>query len=614
MTGVTFSNLGHSAADRDDTEIHVSAFRTLRVVLILAFRAAPRLMLAVVSLEPISRICGVLVAASVGLLADAALDRTSTAVTTAAIVLAATVGASLALGTAGLSLRRYVSERIGHEVDVQLSQLVSGITGIEHLERSVFLDRIELLRADPQGLGNVVNSAVVWITSLATAFATVTILARIHPALGLLPMTGILGVWSNRRFQRRWEHFEEVDAPRARRRLHLFRMSTSPAVGKEVRAFGLRDEIRRRHGALWSEHEVECFRVNLIDAIEWTIFGVVQAGAWVGAVGVATWSARRGGISPGEAVTVIMLGGRLNSVITGVVDEAGNLARMLRGAKRFVWLSDYANTVAQLGRRVQPAPTTMSEGIAFDRVSFTYPGAASPSLQDVNLHLHAGSIVAIVGDNGAGKTTFIKQLCRFYDPTAGAVSVDGVDLRDIDPEHWRSALTATFQDHLRLELRARESIGLGDLGRNADDDAVARAVSRAGADDVIASLPEGLDTQLGNRWRGTELSGGQWQKLSLSRGMMRNAPLVTILDEPTSALDALTEQELFDRFAAAAHERRERGAITILVSHRFSTVRNADLIVVFADGTVVETGTHEDLMTAGGRYAELFTLQARSYQ
>jgi ATP-binding cassette subfamily B protein len=256
----------------------------------------------------------------------------------------------------------------------------------------------------------------------------------------------------------------------------------------------------------------------------------------------------------------------------------------------------------------------MSEGIVFDGVSFTYPGAGSPSLRHVNLHLRPGSIVAIVGDNGAGKTTLVKLLCRFYDPTAGAVLVDGVDLREIDPEHWRSALTATFQDHLRLELRARETIGLGDLDRRADDDALASAVLRAGADDVIASLPEGLDTQLGNRWRGAELSGGQWQKLSLGRGMMRNAPLVTILDEPTSALDALTEQELFERFAAAAHERRERGAITILVSHRFSTVRNADLIVVFADGAVVELGTHEDLITARGQYAELFTLQARSYR
>ena len=613
MTGVTFANLGHSSADRDDTEIRVSTVHTFRVVLSLAFRAAPRLMFAVTMLEPIGRVCAVLVAAAVGLLANAALDHSTGGVVLGSVVLAVTFGAGLGLSTSGLSLRRYVSERIGHEVDVQLSRLVSGITGIEHLERPALLDRIELLRADPQGLGNVVNSAVVWMTSLATALATVAVLARIHPGFALLPLTGLFGVWSNLRFQQRWEHFEEIDAPRGRHRLHLFRMSTSPSVGKEIRTFGLRNEIARRHHALWTEHEEECDRVNLTDATEWTVFGVVQTMGWVAAIGIATWSARRGGISPGEAVTVVMLGGRLNSVLTGVVDEAGNLARMLRGAKRFVWLREHAEALAQQERRVYTAPATMTEGITFNDVTFTYPGTTSPALRNINLHLQPGSVVAIVGDNGAGKTTLVKLLCRFYDPSDGAVLIDGVDLREIDPDRWRAAMAATFQDHLQLELRAREAIGLGDLDRRNNDGAVTTAISRAGADGVVASLHDGLETQLGKRWRGAELSGGEWQKVALSRGLMRDTPLVTVLDEPTSALDALTEQELFERFAAAAHERRTRGAITVLVSHRFSTVRNADLIVVFDRGSLVETGTHEELMAAKSHYAELFTLQARNY-
>lgn len=614
MTGVTFANLGHSAADHGDAEIRISTIRTFRSVLGVAFGAAPRLMLLVMLTEPLGKVCGVLVAASIGLLADAALDRSTAGVVVGAIAVATTFGAGLGLSTAGLSLRRYVAERIGHEVDVQLSHLTSGITGIEHLERPLFLDRIELLRADPQGVGNVVNSAVLWITSLATALATIAVLARGHPALAVLPLAGLFGVWSNLRFQRRWQRFEGVDAPRTRLRLHLFRMSTSAAIGKEIRTFGLRGEITRRHAAVWSEHERECFRVNLVDAIEWTVFGIVQTAAWVAAIGIVAWSARHGGVSAGGAVTVVMLGGRLNSVLTGVVDEASNLARMLRGAKRFVWLNDHADALAQHDRRTHKAPATISEGITFDRVSFTYAGAALPALHDLSLHLDAGSVVAVVGDNGAGKTTLVKLLCRFYDPTDGTVRVDGVDLRDIDPEAWRAGLAATFQDHLQLELTARHAIGVGDLVRRDNEDAVQTAVSRAGARDVVLTFDRGLETQLGRRWAGVDLSGGQWQKVALSRGLMRDAPLVTVFDEPTAALDALTEQELFDRFALAADDRRRRGAITVLVSHRLSTVRNADVIVVLHDKAVVESGTHDELMTRGGHYAELFTLQARAYE
>lgn len=614
MTGVTFANLGHSAADRDDAEIRISTVRTFRSVLGLAFGAKPLLMVLVVLTEPLGKVCSVLVAASIGFLANAALDRSITEVGVGAIAVAATFGAGLGLSTAGLSLRRYVAERIGHEVDVRLSELTSGITGIEHLERPVYLDRIELLRADPQGVGNVVNSAVLGIASIATAVATVGVLARVHPALAALPLAGLFGVWSNVRFQRRWQRYEDIEAPRSRFRLHLFRMSTSAAMGKEIRTFGLQSEIARRHEHVWAEHERECFRVNLIDAVEWTVFGLVQTAAWVAAIGLAAWGARRGDISPGGAVTVVMLGGRLNSVITSVVDEASNLARMLRGAKRFVWLSDHARALALTDRRTHPAPPSMSEGITLTDVSFAYPGTAAPVLHNLNLHLQAGSIVAVVGDNGAGKTTLVKLLCRFYDPTRGAVRVDGVDLRHVEPDEWRSALATTFQDHLRLELTTRHSIGVGDLDRRNDDKAIQAALTRAGAQDVVQALHLGLDTQLGRRWNGVDLSGGQWQKIALSRGLMRDEPLLTIFDEPTSALDALTEKELFDRFVAAADERRQRGAITVLVSHRFSTVRSADVIVVLHQGTIAETGSHEHLMTQGGHYAELFSLQARAYE
>jgi ATP-binding cassette subfamily B protein len=224
-------------------------------------------------------------------------------------------------------------------------------------------------------------------------------------------------------------------------------------------------------------------------------------------------------------------------------------------------------------------------------------------------------VIAVVGENGAGKTTLVKLLCGLYRPTKGRITVDGADLARMAPEQWRARLAGAFQDFYKFEFRARSTVGLGDLGRLEDDPAVGAAVFRAGAHDVVEKLAAGLDTQLGPTWpEGVDLSFGQWQKLSLARGFMREHPLVLVLDEPTAALDAETEQALFDRYAAASREHAPEGRITILVSHRFSTVRMADRIVVLDGARVVETGTHEELMRKGGQYSELYGIQAAAYR
>jgi ATP-binding cassette, subfamily B, bacterial len=223
--------------------------------------------------------------------------------------------------------------------------------------------------------------------------------------------------------------------------------------------------------------------------------------------------------------------------------------------------------------------------------------------------------VAVVGENGAGKSTLVKLLCGFYAPTAGRITVDGMDLREMAPGQWRSRLAGAFQDFARLEFEARRSVGLGELEHLDDTVAVAAAVSRAGASDVVEQLRDGLDTQLGANWPdGTDLSFGQWQKFALARGFMRERPLLTILDEPTAALDAETEHALFERYAEQARSSRSDGRITVLVSHRFSTVRMADLIVVVRDGRIAEIGSHEQLMADGGTYADLYAIQAHAYR
>jgi ATP-binding cassette subfamily B protein len=297
------------------------------------------------------------------------------------------------------------------------------------------------------------------------------------------------------------------------------------------------------------------------------------------------------------------------------------MLRALRTVGRVAWLED---EVRRAGRRVDetpadtPAPARLTSGIRFEKVSFSYPGTTTPVLSGVDLFFPAGSTIAVVGENGAGKTTIVKLLCRFYDPTEGRITVDGVDLRRFAMAEWRQRLSGAFQDHARLEFVARESVGVGHLVAVDDEAAVLGALEQAGASAVLGSLPTGLATQLGTRFEdGVELSGGQWQQLALGRGMMRApaAPLVLLLDEPTAALDPGTEHRLFERYAAAARSASaETGAVTVLVSHRFSTVRMADLIVVVADGRVLESGSHTELMAGRGLYAELYGLQARGYR
>jgi ATP-binding cassette, subfamily B, bacterial len=226
-------------------------------------------------------------------------------------------------------------------------------------------------------------------------------------------------------------------------------------------------------------------------------------------------------------------------------------------------------------------------------------------------------VVALVGENGAGKTTLVKLLCKLYEPTAGRILVDGTPLDRIRADEWRARLAGAFQDFYRFELIARHSVGVGDVPHVDEEPAVVAAVSRAGADDVVARLPAGLATQLGPTWPGgAEVSFGQWQKLALARGFMRSQPLLIVLDEPTAALDAETEHALFERYAAAARARGDgvNGGITILVSHRFSTVRMADLIVVLDGARVAQFGAHDELMAQGGPYAELYTIQAAAYR
>ncbi|HEV8702105.1 MAG TPA: ABC transporter ATP-binding protein [Candidatus Polarisedimenticolia bacterium] len=371
----------------------------------------------------------------------------------------------------------------------------------------------------------------------------------------------------------------------------------------------------RRTSALWH-------------ALAWAIFGA----AYVGAIVFVSSFLRA---PAGDVLLLLAAGGRLSAYVGATVGEIGFLRGIwLDGSRRLAWLEDYAASL--LAPADAPAPSRLREGIRLEAVSFAYPGTERLVLDSVSLDLPAGAVVALVGENGAGKTTLVKLLAKLYEPTSGRILVDGVPLGRVRADEWRSRLAGAFQDFFRFELIARHSVGVGDAPRRDDLSAVAAAVERAGAADVVTRLPAGLDTQLGPTWPGgVEVSFGQWQKLALARGFMRDSPLLLVLDEPTAALDAETEHALFERFAAAARppagpgtaarqpsapgrttepaDGRD-GRITILVSHRFSTVRMADLIVVLDGAHVAQVGSHEDLMARGGPYAELYRIQAAAYR
>jgi ATP-binding cassette subfamily B protein len=257
----------------------------------------------------------------------------------------------------------------------------------------------------------------------------------------------------------------------------------------------------------------------------------------------------------------------------------------------------------------KPVPHPMRRGIEISHVSFQYPGGARTVFEDISLAIRPGEVVALVGENGSGKTTLIKLLCRLYDPTGGTISIDGIDLREFETKALRREIAIIFQDYAHYHLTARENIWFGNTALPLGHDLVIAAARRAGADDVISALPHGYETILGKWFEdGEELSIGEWQKVALARAFMRDAQII-VLDEPTSAMDAKAEYEAFQNFRLLAS-----GRTAILISHRFSTVRMADRIFVLKHGSVLESGTHEELISRQGVYADLFERQARSYR
>jgi ATP-binding cassette subfamily B protein len=590
--------------------------RALWLISSMAFRAEPRGATAALLVTIAESALAAVFALGMRGLVDGAANRDALAVGLSLVLLGCNALIANLAVMVGFALRNSVRERTSLAIERHLATLTAGIPGIDHFERPEYLKHLDLLREQRSRLGWVHQSAVAVLGYVVTLAGTLLLLASIDWRLLVLPLFGLPALFLSGRAQRRMHGvMEELAEPR-RLEWHLYDLATSAAAGKEVRVFGLRDEIMRRHRQLRRlldhGHDVAQLRMAAETMVGWLIFAL----GFVGAIVFVALRASRGEATVGDVAKTIALANQVQWQVTGLVGETTQLLWVLDASRRYVWLAEYAATVDRpaSGTLVVP-PDSLRRGIRVDGVSFRYPGTDREVLRDVNLDLPAGATVAIVGENGAGKTTLVKLLARLYEPTNGRIVADGIDLSHVAVEAWRARTSAGFQDFARFELLARENVGVGSLPHLDDRAAVGVALARAEATDVVATLPAGLETQLGPSFEdGAELSGGQWQKLALGRAMMRPAPLLLILDEPTAALDAQTEHALFQRYAGAAREQAGNGAITVLVSHRFSTVRMADLIVVVADGRIAEAGSHDQLMAADGLYAELYTLQASAYR
>ena len=577
----------------------------------LGYQHEPALMLVAFLLSLLSALPDALIAVWLKLLGDGVLEHRPRLLLAAAIGLGVSATATWFLRTVSTRLQRRFRDKVTIALESHVARLLASIATIAHHERPDYLDRLSVLRNQIFMLDHMymsLFSTCAWILRLGV---TVALLASIHPALVLLAVFALPTVLTSTWRPGVERAAQEQGAQSARLSRHLFTMATTAAPGKEVRVLGLGSRLIAQRRETWERWYGPVAAARWESAIWHTLAWAVFGGAYVGAV---VFVVTRPGSSPGDVLLVLAAGSRLSAYIGATVGEIGFLRGVwMDGSRRLAWLEDYAASL--VADADQPAPAAVRRSIRFDHVSFTYPGTSRVVLDDISLSLPAGAVVAIVGENGAGKTTLVKLLAKMYEPSSGAIFVDETPLARVPADAWRARLAGAFQDFFRFEFIARWTVGLGDVPRMDDEPAVVSAVERAGAADVVAKLTSGLDTQLGPTWPGgAEVSFGQWQKLALARGFMRDRPLLLVLDEPTAALDAETEHALFERYAAAARDERNDGRITVLVSHRFSTVRMASLIIVLDGARLVESGSHEELMATGGQYSQLYGIQAAAYR
>jgi ATP-binding cassette subfamily B protein len=512
------------------------------------------------------------------------------------------------LGRATALCDSLLGDLFTNETSVRLMRHAAALD-LAHFEDADFYDQLERARRQTTSRLVLLSQVFGQAESLVTVLSLGVGLAAYAPGLlVLLALALVPAFLGEAHFNAQSYSLAYSWTPERRELDYLRYVGAADDTAKEVKVFGLNDYLAERYRTLADRYYLANRQLAVRRAGWGGLLSAVGTLGYYAAYAVIVYRTAAGTFTIGDLTFLAGSFGRMRSLLEGTLQAFSTVSgQALYLADLFSFFEIRPRVVSVEG--AVPVPEPIREGFTFEGVGFRYPGSEAWAVRGLSFTLRAGEALALVGENGAGKTTLVKLLARLYDPDEGRILLDGRDLREYGLDSLRQSVGVIFQDFVRYHLTAAENIAVGRIAERADRPRIETAAQRSLADSVVAGLPEGYEQTLGRRFKtGVDLSGGQWQKVALGRAYMRDAQLL-ILDEPTAALDARAEYEVFERFKDLTE-----GKTAVLISHRFSTVRMADRILVLDQGEVEEIGTHEELLASGGRYAELFELQAQGYR